>query len=104
MIFNIIFKTYPGYNKRKALKAFPTKEILIRFTLSKLIDAIKNYDVKKINLSVVIDASTPEYLRLVQNELNRGGLEYKIIFNDEPYGNEECFATCLNQTNKPIRY
>ncbi len=97
MIFNILFKTYPGYNSKKALKAFPTKELLIKFTLTKLIQAIKNYDSKKINLNIVIDAPTPQYLNLVQNILNKGGLEYKIIFNEKPYGNEECFATCLDQ-------
>ena len=96
MIFNIIFKTYPGYNFKKALKAFPTKEILIKFTLTKLIDAIKNYDTKKINLNIVIDATTTEYLNVVQNKLNQSGLEYEIIFNDKPYGNEECFATCFS--------
>ena len=87
MIHNIIFKTYPGYNKKKALKAFPSKEKLINFTLLKLIEAIKNFDISKINLQIVIDAPTKSYIRIIEDILIKSDIDYKIILNNQPYGN-----------------
>ena len=43
-MLNVIFRTYPGYNKQKSLIAFSEKKDLIKRGFSSLLEALEGID------------------------------------------------------------
>tara|TARA_Y100001968_G_scaffold260234_1_gene247766 strand:- start:2888 stop:3742 length:855 start_codon:yes stop_codon:yes gene_type:complete len=93
---NIIYRTYPGYNLDKALKAFPDKKTLVKYSLSSLMD---NLAPNNSRLHIIIDAPTDEYILLINDIISNFSIRTYIHIREKPYGNAESFNSCLLLAN-----
>tara|TARA_Y100001968_G_scaffold15229_1_gene12287 strand:+ start:3297 stop:4151 length:855 start_codon:yes stop_codon:yes gene_type:complete len=93
---NIIYRTYPGYNLDKALKAFPDKKSLVKYSLSSLMGHLEP---SKSKLHIIIDAPTDEYISLINKIIANFSIRTSIHIREKPYGNAESFNSCLLLAN-----
>ena len=62
-MLNVIYRTYPGYNKKKSLIAFSEKKDLVKVGLSSLLEALEGLDSI---IHVVVDNPNNEYLEFLR--------------------------------------
>ena len=93
---NVIFRTYPGYNQKKALKAFPEKELLIKYSLNSLIKSLKPYNSK---LHIIIDSPNHEYVLIIKKIIENSPITSYIHTREKPFGNSESFNSCVLLAN-----
>jgi hypothetical protein len=90
---HFILRTYPGYNLKKALAAFPSKREIISANILSLIKCMRGCDY----LTIVVDNPTQEYLqeitRILGNNLNP---RYVILPSSPPFGNSSSFKSSLS--------
>ena len=89
---NVIYRTYPGYNIKKALKAFPEKNLLVKYSLSSLISQL---DPSNSKLYIIIDSPTDEYILLIKEIIANYQVETHLQIREKPYGNAESFNSCI---------
>ena len=92
-MLNVIYRTYPGYNQQKSLIAFKEKKDLIEIGFSSLLESLE--DIKAF-IHIVVDNPTNEYLEFLKRILSKYKVRSTFILRDEPFGNQECFGTCLD--------
>ena len=92
-MLNVIYRTYPGYNDQKSLISFKEKKDLIEVGFSSLLESLK--DIKAF-IHIVVDNPTNEYLDLLKSILSNYKVESTFILREAPFGNQECFGTCLD--------
>lgn len=96
-MLNIIYRTYPGYNKKKSLIAFKEKKDMIRSAFSSLLDSLEDLEAF---VHIIVDRPNNEYLEFLKQILSKYKVEANFILRDYPYGDRECFNTCLDIVKK----
>ena len=91
--FHVIYRTYPGYNKTKALLAFPDKSSLVELSLGSLASLLTSKD----RLTIIIDSPSKAYISLIERILiPYNHLSIEVQINQLPYGNASSFRKCIS--------